>query len=240
MKINKDLPTPLYHQVKNLLEDKIISMEWEAGYQLPTEKELANMLNVSTITVKRAVHELVNKGILYRQRGKGTFVNNKDEKDLKKMVTLRNEKEEDKHYPHIELSFEKIPAGKALGKSLDLSSNELIYSIHRLKMEDDTPVGIEYMYIPAYPFHDLTPEMIKDDLLYNIFTNKYNITLQNAKIYFSTISAREYEAGLLKVPMNEQLFVIERFTFSDQNIKIEYSKFIVRQDKSKYYIDIRL
>lgn len=240
MKVNKQLPTPLYYQVKNLLEEKIRLEEWEPGYQLPTEKELAALLNVSTITVKRAVHELVNKGILFRQRGKGTFVNQKEEKDLQQMVSLRNEKDEETHHPHKELSFEQTKAGNGLAKLLGISSEEMIYRIHRLKMEEETPVGIEYTYIPVAPFPDLTTEIIKDDLFYNIFTNKYGVTLKNAKIYFSTILAQEYEAELLQIPIGEQLFVLERYTFSEQDLKIEYSKFIVRQDKSKYYIDIRL
>src|SRR5699024_11397847 len=74
MKVNKDLSIPLYQQVKDYLKDKITSCEWEVGYQLPTEKELAAQFHVSNITVKRAVLELVNKGLLHRQSGKGTFV----------------------------------------------------------------------------------------------------------------------------------------------------------------------
>ncbi|MED4925018.1 GntR family transcriptional regulator [Anoxybacillus geothermalis] len=66
MYIDKKLHIPLYRQVERVLEEKIKSDEWPIGHQLPTEQELADLFDVSTITVKRAIIELVNKGYLYR------------------------------------------------------------------------------------------------------------------------------------------------------------------------------
>ncbi|SDM66268.1 GntR family transcriptional regulator [Fictibacillus solisalsi] len=240
MKVNKNLPTPLYHQVKDYLEEKIILGEWEPGYQLPTEKELALQFNVSTITIKRAVHDLVNKGILFRQRGKGTFVNKKGETDLQQLVSLRNEAEDATHHPHKLLSFQEDDAGGKIAKHLEISSRDKVYKIHRIKIEGDTPFGIEYSYIPSSPFPGLTHDMIEDDLIYNVFTNKYGKNLGKAKIFFSTILADEYEARLLKIPKGEQLFVLERYTFTEDQMIIEYSRFIILQEKTRYFIEIKL
>ncbi|KYD10027.1 MULTISPECIES: GntR family transcriptional regulator [Heyndrickxia] len=240
MKVNKNLPTPLYHQVKDYLEEKIILGEWEPGFQLPTEKELSAQFQVSTITVKRAIHDLVNKGILYRQRGKGTFVSRKEDKDIYQLVSLRNEAEEDKHHPHKSLSFKEEEAGVKIGKMLNINAAEKVYKIHRLKIEEETPVGIEYTYIPCSLFPGLTEKVIEDDLFYNVFTNKYGMNLGKAKIFFSTITAEDYEADLLNIPKGEQLFVLERFTYTEEQQIIEYSRFIIRQEKSRYFIEIRL
>ncbi|MCI1589001.1 GntR family transcriptional regulator [Heyndrickxia oleronia] len=240
MKVNKNLPTPLYHQVKDYLEEKIILGEWDPGYQLPTEKELSAQFQVSTITVKRAIHDLVNKGILYRQRGKGTFVSSKEDKDIYQLVSLRNEAGEDKHHPHKSLSFKEEEAGVKIGKMLNIDAKDKVYKIHRLKIEEDTPVGIEYTYIPSSLFPGLTEKMIEDNLFYNVFTNKYGMNLEKAKIFFSTIIADEYESALLNISKGEQLFVLERFTHTEDQKIIEYSRFIIRQEKSRYYIEIRL
>ncbi|OJH20726.1 transcriptional regulator [Bacillus obstructivus] len=240
MKVNKNLPTPLYHQVKDYLEEKILLGEWDPGYQLPTEKELSAQFQVSTITVKRAIHDLVNKGILYRQRGKGTFVSRKEDKDIYQLVSLRNEAGEDKHHPHKSLSFKEEEAGVKIGKMLNIHAKAKVYKIHRLKLEEDTPVGIEYTYIPSSLFPGLTETMIEDNLFYNVFTNKYGMNLEKAKIFFSTIIADDYEAALLNISKGEQLFVLERFTHTEDQKIIEYSRFIIRQEKSRYYIEIRL
>ncbi|WP_342540709.1 GntR family transcriptional regulator [Heyndrickxia sp. FSL K6-6286] len=240
MKVNKNLPTPLYHQVKDYLEEKILLGEWDPGYQLPTEKELSAQFQVSTITVKRAIHDLVNKGILFRQRGKGTFVSRKEDKDIYQLVSLRNEAGEDKHHPHKSLSFKEEEAGVKIGKMLNIDAKDKVYKIHRLKIEEDTPVGIEYTYIPSSLFPGLTEKMIEDNLFYNVFTNKYGMNLEKAKIFFSTIIADEYESALLNISKGEQLFVLERFTHTEDQKIIEYSRFIIRQEKSRYYIEIRL
>ncbi|MBP3040111.1 GntR family transcriptional regulator [Bacillaceae bacterium Marseille-Q3522] len=240
MRVNKNLPTPLYHQVKDYFEEKITAEEWEPGYQLPSEKELAVQFKVSTITIKRAIQDLVNKGILYRQRGKGTFVSRKEEKDISQMVTLRNDAVHAQLHPHKTLSFQKTEAGVTIAKKLQINENDEVFKIHRLKMEDQTPVVMEYTYVPSRLFPDLSQAYLENDLFYNIFINKYGVKLGKAKIYFSTIIADEYEANLLHIPIGEQLFVLERFTFSEEKQAIEYSKFIIRQEKSKYFIEVIL
>lgn len=116
MKIDKSLSIPLYQQVKDYLEEKIIIGEWSLGYQLPSEKELAVKFDVSNITVKRAIHELVNEGVLERHSGKGTFVIEKKEaKDISTLVSLKNESwSENKHYPHKTIKFKKKQLGTRL------------------------------------------------------------------------------------------------------------------------------
>lgn len=61
-------------QIRNYVEDKINTGEYAAGKQIPTEVELAEQFGVSRLTVKRALTELVERKLLYRVKGKGTFV----------------------------------------------------------------------------------------------------------------------------------------------------------------------
>ncbi|HLR70353.1 MAG TPA: GntR family transcriptional regulator [Pseudogracilibacillus sp.] len=240
MKIDKELSVPLYEQVKNYLNNKIMSGEWGVGLQLPTEKELAIQFAVSTITVKRAVLELVNEGKLYRQSGKGTFVTQMEEKDISKFVAIRNERWETHHHPHKTLQFGRIQAGKKIAQLLALKKEDHVYRIQRVKIQHNESVALEDSYIPQHLFPDLQPEDIENDLLYNIFQEKYQMELGSAKIYFSTMLAREYEAAVLNVSVGEQLIVFERFTFVKHGGTIEYSKFIVKQDQSKYFLEINL
>lgn len=241
MKLNKNLPTPLYHQIKDYLAEKVALGEWKPGHQLPSERELAKQFNVSTITVKRAVHDLVDKNILYRQRGKGTFVRNKEDKDIFQLVTLRNENNDGvSHHPHKNLSFKEEEAGIEIGKALNIDPSQSVYKIHRLKLEEKEVVGIEYTYIPAKLFPGLTQTIIDNDLIYNMFVNKYGISLGKAKIFFSTLISTEYESKLMKIPKGEQLFVLERFTYTEDKTIVEYSKFIIRHDKSRYFIEVKL
>src|SRR5699024_10048759 len=125
--INKKLSIPLYEQVKDYLEEKITSAEWDVGHRLPTEKELTEQFEVSNITIKRVIHNLVNEGVMYRQRGRGTFEKKKEEKDLSKLVSLRNEEWEEESHPHRPLSFNREAAGPKVSSCLQIDVNDDVY-----------------------------------------------------------------------------------------------------------------
>ena len=65
----------LYIQVQDIILKKIENGEYFAGMRIPSERELAQTYGVSRVTVKKAIEGLVEKGLLCRRQGKGTFVN---------------------------------------------------------------------------------------------------------------------------------------------------------------------
>lgn len=72
--MDKTSSIPLYQQLKKALEDQIKSGQLQLGGMIPSEKSLCELYGISQITVRKAIFELVNMGILYRVPGKGTFV----------------------------------------------------------------------------------------------------------------------------------------------------------------------
>src|SRR5262249_26473857 len=72
--LDKNLPVPLYHQLRCVLADAIESGQWKSGEQLPTEDQLAANFGVSKITVRQALQELASAGYVRREQGRGTFV----------------------------------------------------------------------------------------------------------------------------------------------------------------------
>jgi GntR family transcriptional regulator len=67
-------PTPLYYQLKGILESKILSQKIKENERLPSEAELCEQYSVSRVTVRQALAELERAGLIYRDRGKGSFV----------------------------------------------------------------------------------------------------------------------------------------------------------------------
>ncbi len=66
--------SPLYSQIADDLRFKIVSGEWGEGEKIPPELDLCKIYEVSRITIRKAIDELVREGRLYRERAKGTFV----------------------------------------------------------------------------------------------------------------------------------------------------------------------
>ncbi|MCZ6488051.1 MAG: GntR family transcriptional regulator, partial [Gammaproteobacteria bacterium] len=72
--IDKAAPEPLYQQIKNTIQTKIRSGDWNAGQKLPSENDLVEALGVSRMTVHRALRELTHDGLINRVHGLGSFV----------------------------------------------------------------------------------------------------------------------------------------------------------------------
>jgi GntR family transcriptional regulator len=238
MKLNKNLPTPLYYQVQEILDEKISLGQWEEGFQLPTEKELARLFNVSTITVKRAVQELVKQGKLYRVRGKGTFVSKKvKEKNIFDAVTFGGK--EGAMSPHKLIYSSVEPADDMIANKLKITKGDQVISMMRLKYEDDVPAAIEYSYLVYDLCKNFSPLSTEKDLIYNV-VQQSGVQLDKVKINFSSIVAGAYEADVLNIKKGAPLFVIERVTYTNEKIPVEYSKFVLRHDKVDYYIEFNL
>jgi GntR family transcriptional regulator len=65
---------PLYVQVKEWLQGRIVAGEWDHGQAIPSERDLAAKLSVNRLTVRQAIQELADQGVLVRKHGVGTFV----------------------------------------------------------------------------------------------------------------------------------------------------------------------
>lgn len=82
--VNRTSPQPLYHQVLDEIRHRVTSGEWVKGDQVPSERQLAELLGVSRITVRHAVRLAAAEGLIQQRRGVGTFVGSAErlEQDL--------------------------------------------------------------------------------------------------------------------------------------------------------------
>lgn len=241
MIINKDSGISLYLQIQQCLENKINTKEWEKGHRLPSEKELAEVFDVSIITVKRAIQELVDKGLLYRQRGRGTFVlGNQEEQDLSKLVSLQNESWSKKEHPHKTIEFERELADEKTARNLNLTIEDYVYKIVRLKMEGNQPLALEKSFIPAALFPDFQQTDFENDLLYNTYVKKHQVELMKARIYFAVSYADDYVSKILGLPIKEELFIFKRYTYSKSGQVIEYSEYTMSKKDNNVFLEFNL
>lgn len=239
MKIDKSAAIPLYSQVERKLEENIISGLWDVGYQLPTETELAKILEVSTITIKRAIMNLVDKGMLIRQRGRGTFVTDQQtEKNIHKSEFIKMD--EQVSNAHDLLCSEQRKVNPSVAKKLDKEINTEFVYLERIGYEDEEKVSLEYTYIPQEIWPAEKSIENKNVYIYDVLKKVCGINLKRSKNYFSGAVANEKEVELLGVRHNTPLFVWERITFSNTDEAVEYSKFVMKQDKDKYYLELDL
>lgn len=238
-KISKNNPLPLYYQIKNIIREMIENEELKPGEMIPAERELCEIQGVSRMTVNKAIMDLVNEGIVYREQGKGTFVSVPKEKQQISKLKSFTEQMEHKGLmssTHI-LSFIVKPATKQLKLILNLQTEDSsVIEIIRLRISGEEPLAIETVWISNNTFKDLTADVIEGKSLYSIFREKYGVNPTKAKQTIEPIILSEYEANLLNQKQNSLALMFRSTSYLKDGSPIEHTNAIYRSDRYKYEI----
>jgi len=226
--INEDSGIPLYYQIKELIREKIDLGDWKSGDKIPNEIDLAKTFMVSRSTVRQAILELVNEGILSRKKGIGTFVS-KPKFEGNFISFTYPEELGTKHTP---ISTKAIEGTTANVKALDLKGNEQVYEIIRLRFFNEEPAAIEKSYIPVR----LVPDLLENNLegkLNDLITEKYGIRMTRFKNYIEPVLLNSYEATILGVEQNQPALKITKQLMTPQGTTVMLSTSVFRGDRCK-------
>lgn len=159
--LDKFSPEPLYLQIKQIIERCIEDGKWQAGQRLPSENELVEALDVSRMTINRALRELTQQGFVNRVHGKGTFV--AERRRHASLIQLRDIASEvtgqGRNYRCNVIDLRQLPADETLADSMQIETGDALYFLRALHFQDDRPIQLENRYVNA----KLTPEFIRQD-----------------------------------------------------------------------------
>ena len=236
--IIKESGLPYYLQIYNELRGKIVSQVYLKGQLIPSENELAGEFDVTRATIRNAVKKLQDEGFVCTEKGKGSYVNApKIEQSLFKFYSFGR----DYSSLNIQSVLVKIEdiIDEDIQKVLNLSTQDHITQITRIRKLDDTPVIIETSYIPA----SLAPDIESFDLeklsIYNLLEQHYGLHILKAKEYLDTCIADSYCSKLLEIDKGKPVFVTERITYDTTERSIEYRKSIIRSDKFRFSVELK-
>lgn len=236
--INKDGPLPLYHQVREALLALIVDGGLEEGSLIPTEREIGEKLQVSRITVRRAIDELVREGYLVTQQGKGTFVARpKIQRRMNQMKSFSEQMSEEGHRPASQLlSLRHEKATGHVASVLSINNDDWVWVVERLRYADEEPIGISVTYLNLPLDATLTPaELQREPSLWAILETK-RIQLTRTEETVQAIKAGEKEAELLHIEAGDPLLLVEGVVYTDENNPIEYHQMFNRGDRYTYSI----
>ena len=168
--LDKNIPVPLYFQLKTLILDEIKNGSYKSGDLIPTENEISEMFDISRTTVRQAITELVHDGQLYRIKSKGTFVANPKvtQHVLNRFFTFDEAAEASGRTAEmVQLKKEIVPMPQEM---IDLGAGKpgdrAIY-LYRLRKIDEIPA----VRIEAYLVYNKFPEFMEMDLVHNRLRN---------------------------------------------------------------------
>ena len=229
---------PLYDQLVDILRDKIVN-ELKPNDLLPSERELTERYGLSRTTVRLALQELENQGLVYRRHGKGTFVaaNGAQATNLSQTYSFTEQMRRLGRTPKTSiLEFTTIEANKYYAMRLNVHIGDRIYKMKRLRAADGVPMMLERTFLPVRNFMSLTPEMLDHASLYDVIEGTYHEKIRVAEEEFFASIARPEDARQLSISDNAPVLDLVRTTYNDRNEVIEFTLSVARADQFKYKI----
>jgi GntR family transcriptional regulator len=237
--IDKKSPLPLYYQVEEYIKQTIQSEELQPGDALPSERELSENFQISRMTVRQAITNLVNQGFLFREKGRGTFVSNqKFEQNLQGLTSFTEDMKARQLVPGTKLlHFEIFPVEKDIQERLSLGEGELIYKIKRLRLANEEPIALETSYLPVKLIPGLTPDILEKSL-YSYIEDELQLKIGHATQTVEAALVSDEDSKQLQVKKGVPVLLIQRETFLENGTPLELVRSSYRADKYKFKIDI--
>lgn len=229
---------PLYVQIAEHLKDNIKIGKWKEGEKIPTEKDLCEIYNVSRITIRKAIDELVKENLLYRDRPKGTFVTPFE--DTSNNFTLvkgftQEMKEMGKKARTLDVELEVIEANKKLALYLNTEIGDQILTLRRLRGDDEIAFAYFVTYIKYEEKFSLNPKDYYGS--FYAYLNRLNIQVNQEREVVEAILPDDKVKKALNIDSNTPVLKRTRFTSCKQQNFYEYTECFYVGNLYKYYLD---
>jgi GntR family transcriptional regulator len=233
--INKNSPVPIYHQLEEYIKQQIENGSLEEESVIPSEREYAERFQISRMTVRQAINNLVSEGYLNRQKGRGTFVTKKKvEQELQGMTSFTEDMLSRGMNPSsILLSFQILPADKKTALALRIEETDSIYKIKRIRLADGAPMALETAYIPVEIVPGLTEEN-SNLSLYQYIEENLALSISEATQEIEASTADHLDAETLEIKFGDPILLIERISYLQGGIPFELVKSTFRADRYRF------
>jgi GntR family transcriptional regulator len=226
----------LYSRVETVLANEIADGALKVGEQLPTEDSLIARFDVSRITVRRAIQNLVNRGLVEIRRGKGTFV--AAPKITQKLTELSGFVEDMRavgRKPTARvISKEIVTADTTVAAQLELTKGQRVVRIRRVRLADGVPISFDETFLPLQIGKKIMTHNLKVEPIFSLLERKYDVPLIEAEYKLEAVAAELEVATALRVKQGSPIFCIERTSYSTGNRPVDYEKLYYRGDLVRF------
>ena len=232
--IDRQSPVPLYHQLAEQFSNAITVGQLRPGDAFENEIAVAERLQVSRPTVRRAIQELVDQGLLLRRRGLGTTVANSKVHRKFELTSLYDDLVRDKRHPRTTVIEHEIRTDERAASALDLKADAALLYMVRVRHAGDTPLALMTNWLPP-GLSDLTREELEGQGLYACLRDrgvKPVVAQQNIGARMPTALERRH----LEIRGSQPVLTMTRMAFDASGNAVEFGDHSYRA--SDYTIDL--
>ena len=235
--LKQDAITPLYVQLMEELETSIRNGVYKPGDKIMTEAEMAKEYGVSLITVRKAVGSLMEKGLVVRKQGKGTFVTKpKYSRNMKKLQSFTEMCEQMGVKPGAQvLENRLIMADKKVADRLGIEPGSNVVYISRLRLADGEPVQVEKSYFPLkYAF--LLEEDLNNGSMFECLKEKAGAKVASSEKMIELCRATAEEAALMDVKKGDYLLFVKSTAYDENGEPMYAGIQLINGDRFSLYV----
>lgn len=235
-----DAALPFHAQVRESLRARIVDGSWQPGQQMPSEHEMTALFAVSRITVRQALQDLQNEGLIHRVHGKGTFVSRPHAtQDLMRLQSFGEAMR-----PQGYDTFNKLvsvretvpPAGVA--QRLGLPRGAQVSEITRVRYLNQSPVSLDTSHFALPLGRRLAQQDLASRDLFVILEQDFGLRLGHADMVIGSRLADDAQARLLDLAPGAALLHVDRLTCDEQGEPLVCEHLFNRGDVYQYHLRV--
>jgi GntR family transcriptional regulator len=232
---------PLHSVIASGIEASIRSGAWLPGTRLPPERQLGERFEVSRTTLRLALAELEERGLISRHQGRGTFVSRpRIETALGEHFTIRAALLARGVSVHTRvLSAGVVPASRQVAHDLGLRPGDPVIHVERLRTADGEPLLIDRADVPAALFPGLEQADLAGRSLYDVMRDDHGRWVTAATETLEPVLLTRREAALLEVPERSPAMLVRRVSTDQTDTTVELAQAVVRGDRSRFLLERR-
>lgn len=239
--LNRDSATALYMQIADRLRTQIDEGTFATDSKLPAESELTRRFDVSRVTVRQAIAQLLAEGYVVSKQGKGTFVSrNKFVHDLKPMRGFYDALVAQGVEPKTKLlEFGPAATPEAIRQAFGTDEGEgECFRLKRLYLVDGEPIALVDSYLPPQA-SGLTWEQVNRNPIYVLLESLLFLPVTKAEIHIRARSAGASVGQALGLSPRAALLVMDRESFGENGRLRERTSFYIRPENYEFTLSVQ-
>lgn len=228
---------PLYDRLADVLRVGIQNGRLEQAEVLPSERDLASLLSVSRVTVRKAINLLVSEGLLVQRQGSGTYIAKRLEQGLKHLTSFTEDMQQRNLVSGVVWLGRKIQVASAEEiKALALPAGAEVAQLYSLRTANHEPLALELAVLPKAFVPD--PLLINGSLYSYLDQTGYRPV--RAMQRFRATACDAEQANFLRIPTGSPVLYIERLSYLADGTPVEFTRSHYRGDSYDFVSELNL
>jgi len=216
---------PMYRQIADAIREKISQGEYKVGEALPSEAQLRELFSVSRVTIRQSLKLLIENDELESVQGSGTYVKeNKINYDIYQQSSFQEK------WAHLDvvthsdvIAFEITKASIAMAEHLDISENDKVFYVKRVRFINDNPITVEETWMPVELFPDLSYQVMQQSK-YDFIENQKKMVIDRSEQELVPILPPQDIADLLHIDPTRPIIEKRNRGYLQGDVVFEYSR----------------